>query len=289
LIRITRAQAFILSIAAAFLAPGAIPGVGIDFTYLFILVIVLLAWFVLKWTSVNSLALRGGLSEILIGGVAVASIYAYKLFTQTRLGLLDLVVIFGGLVVGFYGVRAFKLFWVPAAYGIVLLAGYQIENITPNYVALQDWMAGLMSSSMQAVGVSSTVSGHVVVLNSGANSLALDVEGDCTGIQGILAFGLLSTMALLDTKPKLSRVIPLFVVGFVGVFLINLLRLFGVFLTFEYLGVDAGTAVHVYLGYTLFIVWVLVFWSLAFRYLANSPRPLPPTTGISSGAAPIVA
>jgi hypothetical protein len=25
--------------------------------------------------------------------------------------------------------------------------------------------------------------------------------------------------------------------------------------------------VHVYFGYTLFIVWVLVFWSLAFKYL----------------------
>jgi exosortase/archaeosortase family protein len=111
------------------------------------------------------------------------------------------------------------------------------------------------------------VSGHVVYLSSNTGPLALNVESDCTGIQGILAFGLLSTMSVLDLKPRLSRLLPLFALGFLGAFLINIVRLFMVFLTFEYLGVAAGTEVHVYAGYTLFIVWVLAFWSLAFRYL----------------------
>jgi len=61
-------------------------------------------------------------------------------------------------------------------------------------------------------------------------------------------------------------------------------RLFGVFLAFEYLGVDAGTQVHVYFGYTLFIVWVLVFWSLAFKYLM--PRQSPALANIGPAVAP---
>ncbi len=75
-------------------------------------------------------------------------------------------------------------------------------------------------------------------------------------------------MALIDVKAKLSRVIPLLVIGFVGVFLINILRLLVVFLSFDFLGISIGNTVHVYAGYTLFIIWVLVFWGLAFKYLS---------------------
>ena len=91
------------------------------------------------------------------------------------------------------------------------------------------------------------------------------------GIQGVLAFGLLGSMALIDVKAKLSRLIPLLAIGFVGVFLINILRLLVVFLAFDFLGTSVGNTVHVYAGYTLFIVWVLIFWGLAFKYM--SPRP----------------
>jgi len=284
LIRITRAQAFVLSISAALLAPGVIPGVGIDPTYFFIMVIVLFAWFLLKWTSVNLLSHRSSLLEILIAGVGVGFIYAYKVFTQTRLGILDMLIIFSALVVGFYGFKSFKLFWVPAIYGIVLLAGYQLENVIPSFVLLQNWMAGVMASSMRAIGVGATVSGEYVQLNSASGPILLDVQSDCTGVQGILAFGLLSTMSVLDVKAKPARLAIVFAVGFIGAFLINIVRLFGVFLAFEYFGVDVGNAVHVYFGYTLFIVWVLVFWSLAFKYLM--PRQSPALAGIGPTPAP---
>jgi exosortase/archaeosortase family protein len=196
-------------------------------------------------------------------------------------GLIDLTLIFSALVITFFGLRSFKFFWVPVIYGLVLLLGYQIENSIPNYVALQNWMAGVMASSMNFLGVSASVSGHVVALNTGTNTLFLSVEGDCTGVQGILAFGMLSTMALLDMKPKISRLIPLFVIGFAGAFMINILRLIVVFLAFEFFGVGAGTTMHVYFGYVIFIVWVMVFWALAFRYLASHPTAGPSPTPIS--------
>ncbi len=274
-----RAYAFVACIAASFLAPTLIPGIGVDYTYLFIIVIVLFAWFVIKWNAVKTSKLKASLPEIGLGAAIIAALYAYKVHSGAEFGILDFTILFSALALAFYGARSFKLFWVPAAYGVVLLLGYQLENVTPNYAALQDWMAGLMASAMNAIGVSSSVTGSVVSLNSSAGPLALNVESDCTGIQGILAFGLLSTMSVLDVKPKLSRLLPIFALGFLGAFLINIVRLFMVFLTFEYLGVGAGTAVHVYAGYTLFIVWVLAFWSLAFKYLAPARPPTLTTVG----------
>jgi exosortase len=257
---------------AAFLLPTVLPRMSLDYPYFFIMIIVLMAWFIMKWESYRAIDQKSRRLEITLGVSIVAADYAENAILGSPIGLIDLILIFSALVITFFGLRAFKFFWVPAAYGLVLLLGYQIENITPNYVALQNWMAGVMASSMNFLGVSASVSGHVVALNTGTNTLLLSVEGDCTGIQGILAFGMLSTMALLDMKPKISRLIPLFAIGFAGAFMINILRLIVVFLTFEFLGIDAGSTMHVYFGYLIFVVWVMVFWTLAFRYL--TPRPV---------------
>jgi len=270
--KMSRPNAYPVALLAAFLFPLAIPQVGIDFTYFFIFIIVFFAWLIMKWETFEALTNRSTLWETVLGAGAVVAVYAYKTASATRLGLLDMIIIFGALAVAFFGIRSFKLFWVPAAYGVVLLLGYQVENDIPNYVVLQDWMAGVMASAMSVLGIPSVASGHIVAVNSNSSSpLLLDVASDCTGIQGVLAFGLLGSMALIDVKAKLSRLIPLLAIGFVGVFLINILRLLVVFLAFDFLGTSIGNTVHVYAGYTLFIVWVLIFWGLAFKYM--SPRP----------------
>ncbi len=277
----SRTNTFLLAVSAAFLLPAVLPGMSLDYPYFFIMIIVLMAWFIMKWESYRAIDMRSRRLEVVLGIGIVAADYAENAILGSSVGLIDLILIFTGIIIIFFGVRAFKLFWVPAMYGLVLLLGYQIENIVPNYVALQDWMASVMASSMNLLGVSASVSGHIVALNTGTNTLLLSVEGDCTGIQGILAFGMLSTMALLDLKPKISRLIPLFAIGFVGAFIINILRLIVVFLTFEFLGVDAGSTMHVYFGYLIFVAWVMVFWTLAFRYLAPRPAAGPSPTPIS--------
>lgn len=278
-----RSTYFIAAIFLAFLIPALIPGEGLDYPYLFIMCITLFAWFVMQWEKVKSLETKGRRWEVLLGLAAITADYAENAYFRSEFGLIDMLIVFSALVAIFYGLRAFRLFWVPATYGIVLLLGYQLENNIPNYVALQDWMAGVMVSSMHLLGIPASAQGHIVALNTGPKTLLLDVESDCTGIQGVLAFGMLSTMALLDTKPAKSRLAILLAIGFVGVFLINILRLIVVFLTFEFLGVDIGTTVHVYAGYVLFIAWVLVFWSLAFRYMTPRTTTLQTAVALKTG------
>jgi exosortase len=265
---LSRSNTFVIGIAVAFLLPAAIPNVGLDFQYFFITVIVLFAWFIIKWDAVKGIAQKGTKPEAAAGLALIAADYAFNALRGSTVGIVDLIVVFVGVILVFYGVRSLRLFWVPLTYGVVLLVGYQIEIYTPNYVGLQDWLAGVMAASVGALGISAVASGHIVSMNTANGTpLLLDVAGSCTGLQGILAFGLLSTMTLLDLKPEISRVVPLFAVGFAGVFLINILRLLVVFLTFEFFGADAGTTMHVYFGYLIFVAWVLVFWTLAFNYL----------------------
>ena len=271
-----------LSIAVAFLLPLAIPGVGLDYnsSFFLITVFVLLAWFIFRWDRVKGITQRSGRMEILLGASVIAIDYAFNTLRGSSVGVLDLLVVFLGTVVAFYGLGSLKLFWVPAAYGIVLLIGYEVENVIPNLVALQDWLASVMASVLNAVGISSTAAGELVSMNTPSGTpILLDVQGTCTGLEGILAFGLLSTMTLLDLKPKMSRVIPIFAIGFAGAFLTNILRLLVEFLTYEYAGADAGLTMHVYFGYFVFIAWVVGFWAIAFRYLVPMKRNRSPGSG----------
>ena len=273
--QLSRSNAFAIATVVAFLLPVVIPGVGLDYQYFFIISIVLFAWFIIKWDAVKKISRKSSKLDTALGVVLIGADYAFNAVRGSTIGLLDLIVVFIGTIIMFYGLRSLKLFWVPMAYGVILLIGYQIEIYTPNYVALQDWLAGVMASAVSALGIGASASGEIVSMTMpNGTPLLLDVAGSCTGVQGILAFGLLSTMTLLDFKPKMSRLVPLFAIGFVGAFLINILRLLVVFLTFEFLGADAGTTMHVYFGYLIFVAWVLAFWSLAFNYLAP-PRPGP--------------
>jgi exosortase/archaeosortase family protein len=274
---LSRAQSFGLTTAVAFVFPIAIPGVGIDTEFWIITVFVLLAWFIFRWEAVKGIQAKGTMPEILLGASLVTVDYVFNELRSSSVGIIDLLVIFVGTITAFYGLKSLRHFWVPATYGIILLLGYQIENITPGFVALQDWLAGVMGSILNTLGISSTVTGEFVTMSTPHGSpILLDVGGPCTGVQGIIAFGMLSTMALLDLKPNKTRLIPIFALGFVGAFLINIVRLLLMFLTYEFASLDVASTVHVYLGYFVFIGWVVAFWGIAFRYLVPVTSVGPP-------------
>jgi exosortase len=267
--KLTRADWFAFATAVGFLVPVAIPNVGIDTEFWIITVFVFLAWFIFRWDGVKGISSKGGKAEVLLGASLILADYAFNGLRRSPVGIVDLLVIFAGTIISFYGIRSLRFFWVPATYGIVLLLGYEIENIAPGFVALQDWLAGVMGWILNALGISSTVTGEFVSMSTPHGTpILLEVGGPCTGVQGIIAFGMLSTMALLDLKPTKARLIPIFAIGFLGAFLINIVRLLVMFLVYEYASLDVATTVHIYLGYVVFIAWVVVFWGIAFRYLA---------------------
>jgi exosortase len=269
--KLTRNWTYLFTIAVAFLLPIAIPGFGVDWPFLFTIGLVLIAWLTIKWATFKALPFRSNTWEIILGVAIVAIDYAWNVHSGSFLGLIDMLAVFVAISIAFYGIKAMKFFWVPAMYILILLIGYQIEYNVPSTQGLQVWMANLMASFMNVLGVKTTVAGSLVVMQSGSTSLLLSVEGPCTGLQGVLAFGMLSSVAVLDIKTSRYRLGFFLAMGLIGSFLINIVRLFVVFLTFEYAGVDAGTTMHVYLGYTLFIAWVLLFWMIAFKYLPQVP------------------
>jgi len=275
--KVTRADWFLLAIAFGFLAPAAIPGVGVDTEFWLITVFVMLAWFVFRWDAVEEISQRGGRPEAALGVLLIGADYGFNWFRGSSVGIVDLLVIFAGCILAFYGYKSLRVFWVPATYGIVLLLGYQVVGLAPSIVGLQDWLAGVMTSILNFVGISATVNGEVVSMSTSHGApILLDIAGPCTGVQGMIAFGMLSTMALLDLKPSRARLVPIFAIGFIGAFLTNIVRLLLMFLTYEFTSLDVAETLHIYVGYAVFIVWVVAFWALAFRFLVPAKQSLQP-------------
>ncbi|MGQ9597299.1 MAG: exosortase/archaeosortase family protein [Thermoproteota archaeon] len=112
------------------------------------------------------------------------------------------------------------------------------------------------------------VAGNIVIMIDRAGETHnLVIDGPCTGIKGMLAYGSLAALLVFDVKAPVGRKMIAASIGLLGTLLVNILRLALIFLAVYLLGIDAGLMIHTYLGYSLFIIWVLSFWTLAFKYL----------------------
>ena len=282
------AEFFVVAFVASLLLPSLLPTVTENLTWIFVVVITLCAWLIIKWDALKVLKKRSNMWEVALGVGAIAAIYAENYALHKEVGLIDMALIVAAITVAFYGFRSARFFIVPAAYLVILIAGYQIESSLPQVTGLELWEAGLMTSFMRSLGIHATLSGNVVTLPTPTGPLALQVANACTGIKGILAFGTLSSMAVLDIKVSYRRLVGILAIGFIGTFLIDLVRLASIFVTFFYIGVSAGETMHIYLGYTLFIAWVLIYWGISFRYLIPRPAPVQATLVSSSGEKPSI-
>lgn len=273
---ISRQYLFLLFLLLAFFNPVTLLMTGTSLTFIVVVPCTLLIWLVARWDSIAEISETSKLLEKLLGlGIYVLDI-AYNLYRRYILGipkspsdvgfgLIDMLIAFIGVCIAFYGLRGFRHFKLPTAYLVVLIVGYQLEYSISEVAFLQNFLANLITSVLNILGISTSVNGNLVTVQRVGQPLAIDA--DCTGVKGILAYGSLAVLMILDVKATKKRKALSTAIGFIGTFLVNILRLLTIFLVVYFFGIDAGMAVHTYLGYSLFIVWVLLFWTIAFKYL----------------------
>ena len=275
----SREVRYIAALFVLLLLPFTIPNVGGSLTFTFTVGLTLGVWLSLRTKKLSELASKAGSLDVAAGVALVCLDYAENIYFSSPFGLVDQLAIFIGVSVIFYGVRRFSFFLLPSAYIMILIGGYILEGDLPQLAGLEVWQATLMTSLMNLAGISASVTGNIVSLENGVVPIALEIAGPCTGLKGILAFGTLSSMAVLDIKMSARRLIAILAIGFGGAFVVNLARLATIFVAAFYLGPETALEVHTYLGYTLFIAWVMAFWTLAFRYMIppriNAPTSIP--------------
>ncbi len=270
---LNRPQCFLLFTMLAFFAPLLLFGTSL--TFIVVVPFTILIWFAARWQEIAKIEKRSHLLEMLLAvGIYVSNIVRNVLgFLEgfQGIGLFDMFVAFVAVCLAFYGFKGFKHFVLPAAYLSIMIVGYQLEFAITEIAFLQNFLAHLMASMLNLFTIGASASGNLVTVCTREGVRFLAIDASCTGFKGMLAYGSLAILMILDVKATRRRKLPCVTIGAIGTFLVSILRLLSVFLAVYFFGMDVGLAVHTYIGYGFFIGWVLLFWAISFKYLLPAP------------------
>ena len=267
---INRPYLFLIFTMLAFFAPLLLYGTSL--TFIVIVPFTVLIWFIARWQEIAEIEKESNLPEILLAsGIYFSNIVRNALGFSggfQGIGLFDMLIAFVAVCIAFYGFKGLKQFTLPTVYLSILIVGYQLEFAITEVAFLENFLAHLITSILNVFGIVATAENNLVTLNSiQGKSYDLLVDASCTGIKGMLAYGSLAILMILDIEATYKRKLLWTAIGIIGTFMVNILRLLSIFLAAYLLEIDTALAIHTYLGYSLFIIWVLIYWIIAFKYM----------------------
>ena len=226
--------------------------------------------FILLLIRKDDLALRGGASGfqgvlgVLIGASSFFVYYALALFFEAPAfyGGVNYAVYILGLFLSFFELSAVREAFSPV---FLLLAAsstgivsewlkYHFGWYTPHFVWLVVAILNLLG-----VGAEMRPSG-AVILQTVKGRLVLGMVWECVGVSSMLLFLIILVITVLQESARLRTKLLWAAVGVLGTFMVNVIRLVTIFLAEVFYGASVGGTLHYFIGYVLFISWLLVFF-----------------------------
>jgi len=269
---ISRAYVFLALTMLSFFNPLTLIFFRFSLTFIVIVPFTLLIWLAAEWGEISKIQEKGSEPEILLGIGIYALNLARNLLTfneKPMFGLSDMLISFICVCLSYYGVNGIKKFVLPIAYMTILLVGYQLEFMITEVAFLENFLAQTITLMLNSLGIPASANTNLVTLQTPHGAYRFLIDSPCTGIKGMLAYGSLAVLMVLDVKTTRKRKAVCTAVGAIGTFLVNILRLFTIFISCYFFGQETAMAVHTYLGYSLFIVWVVIFSAVSLRYLVT--------------------
>lgn len=129
----------------------------------------------------------------------------------------------------------------------------QISPTVPYYVYL-------FSSLLDLLGVKHTMPNPTTIyLFTSQGLLRVSFVAGCIGVYSLIIFSIVIVVTMVETSTTRRTKLFWSLIGLVGVFVLNIIRLL-IVITFMYLyGWDFGQRVHEVIGYVLFLSWLGIF------------------------------
>lgn len=188
--------------------------------------------------------------------------YAVAYFFQQAAfyGLVNYTLHLIGLFLIFFRVSAFKqgfsAFFLIASSGFAGLTfrwiEVQISPLVPDYVRLLSFLLTLF-------GIDHVASARSILLYTPKGLLPVAFEAGCIGIYSVIIFSMIIVVTMIETPTTVRTKLLWSVLGLLGVFILNIIRLFIVIISMNFYGWDFGQSVHQVIGYALFLSWLAVF------------------------------
>ncbi len=240
--------------------------------YLWAVLFLCIAWIFVKRTDIieaiygTRLELGWALGGVCLFGVSLIALY-YVATSPVALA--------EGLFAILFGVVAsFTLFFGKASkiplmllglFGVAVFFPIVVEGVLS--APFSRATAVLSISALQLFGMPISLSGITVTLSSTAGyDILTKVDARCAGSDSLAIFLAVFGLMVIDRRPRVNVLIGLLVLGVIGTYLQNLVRLLLLFTAGYYYGSDALWAVHDYAAYVLFPLWFLIFSVIYLRY-----------------------
>jgi exosortase/archaeosortase family protein len=259
--------AFIPLIAVAYfsLVRAVIP------TYGFVLLL-------LKKDKLSSFA-KPSLAQRILGClVLVSSIFTYYavvlVFPQLAdpYGIPNYAIHLLGLFLIFFSPSALKeafspLFLIVASTSSFFLSEFLEPFLSPFLVPLFMHIVEVM---LGILGLPATVDygSGMITLRIPTGYIPTMFVWGCIGVFSTMLFSIILITVLVEEKSSRRTKFIWSVVGIFGTNVVNVIRVIVIYLTDYYVGYEAGTQVHYFIGYVLFIAWLAIF------FYAMSKKPL---------------
>ncbi len=135
---------------------------------------------------------------------------------------------------------------------------------------LQGWVVPMetrmIAALMRLFGIRAAASQTSLYLAKGASTIPVYISWNCVGWQSFILFAITLITGLQGPYTRRSKVETV-ILGFLGTFLINLLRIGVVCVVAYYVGQLPAVILHDYGGTLLILLWLFAFWYLAHGYL----------------------
>lgn len=128
-----------------------------------------------------------------------------------------------------------------------------MESTVPYYVQLFSYVLGLL-------GIKNTMlNPTTIMLSTSRGLLPVLFEAGCIGVYSLLIFSIIIVVTMAETSVGRRTKLLWSVIGLIGVFVLNIIRLLIVVVSMYFYGWDFGQRVHQVIGYVLFLSWIAVF------------------------------
>ena len=101
---------------------------------------------------------------------------------------------------------------------------------------------------------------NAIVLQTVEGPLILGFVWGCVGVSSMLIFLIVLVVTLFEESASLRTKLLWGLVGVFGTFIVNVIRVVVIFLADSFYGTDVGGRVHYFIGYVLFISWLVIFF-----------------------------
>jgi exosortase/archaeosortase family protein len=145
-------------------------------------------------------------------------------------------------------------------------------------IVLTNWIVPgevrLIAVLLGLLGVHAYVTAGALILQKGGVFLPVYISWNCVGWQSFILFGITLLTGMQGPYTRLSKVETV-VVGLLGTFLVNLLRITSVAAVAFYFGQLPAVVYHDYGSTVIILVWLFIYWWFSHGWLLEPVEALP--------------